>query len=364
MQTAKRSGIRYLPEVDGLRCVAISLVLLWHWGPTALTHVAQWGQIGVRLFFVISGFLITGILLRAKSSGFSPGVSLQNFYGRRFLRIFPPYYAVLVISVAIHIPGIRNSGIWHAAYLSNFYFAYRNDWTKLAPLWSLAVEEQFYLLWPWIVFFISEQWLKRLSWIMLITGVASRIGIRHFTHHVIAATVLLPSCVDSLGTGALLAIYGSDFTRFVKPFLVVGGLLFAATCADYMRRGLSTFVIGFNDLGVAMLSVCVLWAIVVGRTGIFGVLLRSRPVVGIGMISYGIYLYHPLAEYLFENPILRPTISLMAAGLSWFALERPILRLKRYFPNLPPSSNPVCRASIGKIERALNSTDRERSIVD
>jgi peptidoglycan/LPS O-acetylase OafA/YrhL len=84
-----------------------------------------------------------------------------------------------------------------------------------------------------------------------------------------------------------------------------------------------------------MLSACVLWAIVVERTGIFGVLLRSRPLVYIGMISYGIYLYHPIAGYLFENPILRPIVTVMAAGLSWSAIERPILRLKRYFPNSP-----------------------------
>src|SRR4051812_31238154 len=123
MANTPRTANLYLPQLDGLRAVAILCVLFQHFYSEALVL----GSLGVKLFFALSGFLITGILLKSKyaveSGASSPGDSLRRFYARRFLRIMPLFYLVLVVSALLNLPGVRESFWWHASYLSNVYFA-------------------------------------------------------------------------------------------------------------------------------------------------------------------------------------------------------------------------------------------------
>ena len=137
-----------MPELDGLRAFAFAAVAVHHWRPR---HFDFPLVSGVHLFFVLSGFLITGILLDARTrneTSASQGVlpTLRAFYVRRFLRIFPLYYAALAIATWFDVAGLRQSWPWHASYLSNYQIFLKNDWIGLVGhFWTLAVEEQFYL---------------------------------------------------------------------------------------------------------------------------------------------------------------------------------------------------------------------------
>src|SRR5688572_21564975 len=118
-----------MPELDGLRALAVSIVLLEHWVPENYQPVQHLGRLGVLLFFVLSGYLITGILLQCRAlvhSGIeTPGFALKQFYFRRFLRIFPVYYTILIVGFVLGLNVIRETTAWHVTYTSNVYFAIR-----------------------------------------------------------------------------------------------------------------------------------------------------------------------------------------------------------------------------------------------
>jgi peptidoglycan/LPS O-acetylase OafA/YrhL len=157
----------YLPQLDGLRAFAVFAVMLHHFLPLNRVLPEDFvtlGSLGVRLFFVLSGFLITGILLRcrqrASDGETKPSQQLRRFYVRRFLRIFPVYYVTLGIVALLNLPTVRESFFWHVAYLSNFLFSFLGRFEgPLSHFWSLAVEEQFYLLWPWLIVFAPRRFL-------------------------------------------------------------------------------------------------------------------------------------------------------------------------------------------------------------
>ncbi len=144
----------YRPQLDGLRAIAVMAVVFQHFAPSGWSKVIPWGGLGVTLFFVLSGYLITGILLKGREE---PGM-LRHFYIRRALRIFPVYYATLLIAALLAIPPVRETFWWHAFYLSNVLFALKNSYFgAVSPFWSLAVEQHFYLIWPWVVLFVPRK---------------------------------------------------------------------------------------------------------------------------------------------------------------------------------------------------------------
>jgi peptidoglycan/LPS O-acetylase OafA/YrhL len=147
---AKSAPVRYMPQLDGLRALAVAAVAWWHWAPPEYHFQIPWGDLGVQLFFVLSGFLITAILWHGRSEyqrlGQRGFLTLRRFYMRRFLRIFPLYYAVVLMTALIGIKSVRETFFWNIAYLSNFYLFLRGEWRgPISHFWSLAVEEQFYL---------------------------------------------------------------------------------------------------------------------------------------------------------------------------------------------------------------------------
>lgn len=156
---APASALSHMKQLDGLRAIAVLSVLYYHFYSNAL----PFGIMGVRLFFVLSGFLITGILLQcrrlAETGGQSSLFTLRRFYIRRFLRIFPLFYLVLLVSAVINLQGFRDGLWWHAAYLSNVYFAAGGNAGATIHFWSLSVEEQFYLIWPWLILYVPRAWL-------------------------------------------------------------------------------------------------------------------------------------------------------------------------------------------------------------
>jgi peptidoglycan/LPS O-acetylase OafA/YrhL len=198
MVSARRT--RWL-ELDALRAFAVMLVV---WSHSTNRAIGLTGFEGVLLFFVISGFLITHILLEARGAA-PPTTILRAFYLRRFLRIFPIYYVVLFLTALAGVPNVRDGLAWHAAYLSNWYYALGGPLDKAVHLWSLAVEEQFYLLWPWCALLLSRAALRAALGLMIVTGPMSRLVLGCSGANSVAVWTTTPSVFDALGLGCFLA---------------------------------------------------------------------------------------------------------------------------------------------------------------
>jgi peptidoglycan/LPS O-acetylase OafA/YrhL len=332
-----------MPQLDGLRAVAVACVLAFHFIP-GVDRYAPLGSMGVRLFFVISGFLITGILLTWR--GRPLGSALKTFYFRRSLRIFPVFYFALAAAALINIGPVRDTFAWHVTYLSNFYFYLRGDWHgSVSHLWSLAVEEQFYLVWPWLILCAPERWLRPAMIAMVAIAPLSRLVFPNAMD-----SVLPTSCLDSLGMGALVAMAAMTAPHKGGPYEdrigIAGGLILAVTLAfRYAGLGGQYQVVGL-DFGVSLLSAWLVASAAHGFAGVSGRLLSWAPMIAVGRISYGLYVYHGFTPYLLGRyvpgfmtmpapvrvALLASTTALIALA-SWRWLEQPFLRLKHPPPH-------------------------------
>src|SRR5687767_3884044 len=199
--------MNYVRKIDAMRAFAVLMVVMSHWVPKT-SKLIPFGEIGVDIFFVISGFLITRILLTEKVKAIQEdkGLStvLKNFISRRALRIFPIYYLSLFIFwwfQDYESYSIRENIAYYVSYTSNILFFLQNAWDGyLAPLWSLAVEEQFYLVWPLLVVLIPQKHALKIIILSIITGLV----FPYFFQQEMTK-VLTPACMNALGSGALLA---------------------------------------------------------------------------------------------------------------------------------------------------------------
>lgn len=339
------AGRVYAPQLDSLRGLAIAAVLYNH----LYENSSGLGHLGVSLFFVLSGFLITDILLAIKEggqSGRAKWTGIFNFYARRALRIWPLYFLLLSLAVAVDFQGIRAVAAWHALFASNILFAIRNEyvpWTT-APWWSLSVEEQFYLLWPFAIVLLNRRAIPWLIVGVIVSGAAFQAAIYAMGFIADRAHVLLPASTHALGAGALLAWVWRRDRRFPSwlPFLGAA----AAVVALIVRQVPGN---GWLSDAVAVISMAALVAAAfVGVGGPIGRLLDLAPLRFLGRISFGLYLVHSFVLWvLYEKaaakfPALADTgpavflvgsaISIAVASTSWIVLEAPINRLKRYFP--------------------------------
>ncbi len=360
--------LRHMPQLDGLRAVAAGMVVCYHFYAPVRQYV-HLGGIGVRVFFVLSGFLITGILLRTRiaaesAGGAARGMALRRFYIRRVLRIFPLYYFALGLAWLTRVDGARESIAWHAAYLSNVRFFLQNavDHGKwgghVGHLWSLAVEEQFYLLWPWVIFLAPRRWLPSMALGLAALGPVFRYVVFTATNNDIVA-VLLPGCIDSLALGAYLAMSvlpefeSHPLVRPVGPVVLWAGVaLFGAYQAAELSNGWWTFRQVSFDLAVAILGLWVVANAARGFAGPVGRMLGSAPLRYLGTISYGIYVYHlllpvilpkvarrlghpdaftALGDQTFPFLVFYGLVTVVVAAASWHFLEAPINRLKDRF---------------------------------
>ncbi|MEP7244404.1 MAG: acyltransferase family protein [Gammaproteobacteria bacterium] len=332
--------MRYRPELDGLRAVAVLPVLLFHAGFTAFTG----GFVGVDIFFVLSGYLITRLIHEEQQSD---SFSLVRFYERRARRILPCLFLVCVACIPfawawmlpVAFRDFSQSLIAVVTFCSNFlfwlhsgYFAGPSETTPLLHTWSLAVEEQFYLFFPLVLLACRRFSLRGLFTILLVASLLS-LGLAEYVGrgHASANFYLMPSRAWELGVGALLAITDSSrekLTRGVREVMCVAGVA-AVACSivffdDTLRHpGLITLV---PVLGTALLISAASAQTFIGR------LLVWRPLVGVGLISYGAYLWH---QPLFVFTRIRfPTaphgvyvaligLSLVLALVSWRFVEQP-----------------------------------------
>ncbi len=353
----------YIPPLDGLRCLAVLIVIWQHSNPLVEFGNEGVGVYGVWLFFVLSGFLITGILLRerdrVRSGMMTLGVGLRTFYVRRFLRLFPAYYLLLfVLAITGLVPGFRQDFVWYVTYMSNWLMAARGSFPGgTGHLWSLAVEEQFYLVWPLLILLAPA---RRLPWLFIgaiLIALMSRAVIQMFSGIGVMAPTF--SNFDSLALGALLAWHEHQQPgriavrrRFLRLALYAGCLLiFATFCLSVVaQRGWRVLNVT-EALGASLVSVWLVSSAASQSSAVGTKLLSLAPIVYLGKISYGLYLYHHVLIYAFRRYeglswvvdaigssegfgffVVITLASVATASLSWYAFERPINRLKRFFP--------------------------------
>ncbi|TIR66081.1 MAG: acyltransferase, partial [Mesorhizobium sp.] len=342
-------------QLDAVRAVAVTLVLYAHFlAPNGTSFL---GHLGVRLFFVLSGFLITRLLLDARdSNAFASGPALRAFYARRVIRIFPPYFAVLALVWLTNLEQSSSSLAWHALYLSNFWYALRNDWNPwlLCHFWSLSIEEQFYLAWPLIVLLAPRRRIEAITIGVILFSFAYRFYWPLTANPALARDLLPPASMDALGCGALLAVRrarSADVPRWMRLGWPAFAVVFLLVVWSDPGPANSAWEWGHWAL-VQVLPLVPLVAIVAacsnGLGGRLGKLAELPPLLFLGRISYGVYLYHPilLAYAVKAQPWIPLNVSeqgpgrflvagaatLLVASLSWALFEKPLNSLKRYFP--------------------------------
>lgn len=341
-------GKTYRPAIDGLRAVAVLGVVLYHAGSFGLTG----GFGGVDVFFVISGFLITAIIQREIESG---TFSLLNFYERRIRRIFPALVAVAVVatgvSVLLLLPedfkeyGKSLQGI--VTFSSNFYFMRKSGYfdasaqeKPLLHTWSLAVEEQFYVVFPLLLLLIYRFGRSGVVGVLALSAIASFVlSTRELDAAPARAFFSTVGRVWELLAGALTAFayQALPSTRMQREVCAGAGL--ASIGFGYFMYTDATLFPGPAALVFCLGAALVLYAVADGSATIAGRLLASAPMVGVGLISYSVYLWHwPLIVFvryrfpqLFSSEV-GPSIALkllLVAGslalgfLSWRFIERP-----------------------------------------
>ena len=370
---ATPSVSEHIGELDGLRALAVALVMLYHFGPSHsvpfLQYLKPLGWSGVDLFFVLSGFLITRILLATRTER----LYYSNFYIRRSLRIFPAYYAVLILiycgavfyqhGAAYQQLAAWGNPIWPWLYLGNVQTALigrDSPLTSLGPLWSLHVEEQFYLLFPFIVRNLPRQSLVRLLIGAVFAAPALRCILWHVYRNDALAEYVFSFCrLEGLALGALIAAETRYIPRITRGWLAaaaVGSTVLAFALLWFLgghgsRMNDFTRTIGFSLFPCAF-ACSVLWVIRF-RGSVLTHWLNAAPLQFIGKRSYGIYLLQfPVkaactalvgSEILWANELVGFTVvaalTVGAATLSWWLLEAPMLRLKnRWAPSATPAA--------------------------
>ena len=369
----------HLPALDGLRGLAILLVLFnnLYDGPASggidyvVFHACKSGWIGVDLFFVLSGFLITGLLWDAKGGAHY----FRNFYARRFLRIFPAYYGVLAVWLLLtpHIStlsaeavqGLRSRQMWYWLYLANSIPPHAgSSAAEPGTFWSLAVEEQFYLVWPLIVATSTRQRLVRICIGMIVVAFAIRLLGRVLSPSQLTENLLYtltPARMDDLAMGALAAVTVrsreglSRALAWARPVALAGGIILLVWLVT--GRGLRPDAFLAQTAGYSILGATAAAILVLATTAAVGSRLRvvlTHPALRFfGRYSYGIYLIHgPLYLMWRTEPwYVRPrvlwgsqlpgafaallTVVVVATGLamlSWHLYEKQFLKLKSHFP--------------------------------
>lgn len=325
--------LAYRPEIDGLRAIAVLAVVAYH------AKLGGAGFIGVDVFFVISGYLITSLLLREQAE--TGRIDLLAFYARRVRRIFPAAIVVVIAVLAASgilltaeaVADVAASAGASAVFGANFYFqsvtggywSADSEQMPLLHLWSLAVEEQFYLFWPALLIFIPRM---RVRASLVALAIASLCLAEWLVRtHPTAAFYQMPSRFWELAAGGLIATLPS---RAVPRWLFPGGIVVVLAACVFATP---TFP-GVGALPAALGAAAVILATHSGQTNAF---LRSRVMVGVGLISYSLYLWHWPLLVFYRNAVIDPDpqivflvciAAVVLAALSYRFVERPVRRMR------------------------------------
>jgi peptidoglycan/LPS O-acetylase OafA/YrhL len=336
-----------------------------------LVGAAGYGLYGVDLFFVLSGFLITGILYDSRSK---PNY-FRNFYMRRLLRIFPLYYGVLVLVffVAPLVPFLRGPTLdslidrqgWAWLYAVNIYIAKEGQWSfsYLNHFWSLAVEEHFYLFWPWLVYYLVGIPRRLMALCLVLTAVAFLgrgagvlLGFSWWTTY-----VFTPLRLDGLALGSLMAVVvrqprGLDTLTGTMPsvaltssVVLLGSFVWTHLVSS---KGVEVVMLLRSGLVQVLCACLLLWALTTPKESTISRFLRSRAMIFLGTYSYGLYVYHHFISYycnsngtefmlatwlgshslaVFVQAGLGISASIALAYSSYEYFEKRFLAMKRFF---------------------------------
>ncbi|MCK8501761.1 MULTISPECIES: acyltransferase family protein [Myxococcus] len=384
----------HLPVLDGVRGLAVLLVVFFHTthlSDQSVAGKATWwlagaGWTGVDLFFVLSGFLITGILWEAKGQTYY----FRNFYARRVLRIFPLYYAALAVSFLV-LPSLAgrlnlderittDGAVWYLLYLSNFYQLWVDTTHPiLGVVWSLAIEEQFYIVWPFLIAAVSYKGAIRLCLGTIALAVAVRVGLTLAGASEESTYVVTFCRVDSLALGALLSLAlrhpeGKGLSAFPwmrwAPWLALP--VVAAMIALPMGPAFKTVVRTGGYTAVGILYTVLVYRVVAAKPGsVLHRVFSNRVLLTYGKYSYAIYLVHSPLDAILRRTVLKTPLQQVAGSdfpmqlvfyvvaavlswglalVSWNLFEKHFLKLKDYFPyseRPAPAPVPVSTGSSG-----------------
>jgi peptidoglycan/LPS O-acetylase OafA/YrhL len=316
-KAAAKAKSNYQPHLDGLRCLAILGVLIEHFG-VPLPALLRFGPLSVRFFFVLSGYFITLSLWKLQteivSSKKGKFLPVCRFYLSRFMRIGPPFYLALTVGALLGIDEVRTNFIWLATFQANNYIAYIGYWPEaISHFWSLAVQEQFYLVWPLVVLTLPRRWFMPAMVGFIVFGLFFRIFCIATAAPTLTRWVTLFGCFDSFAIGALIAYLRQSrlLDRMgALPRSVLFAMPLAAFSCFFLGRALMTLPEDnlFLALTESVDGVFLAWLLAISLSGIngkYGRLLSWPPVVYVGRISYGIYVYHVFV-IIIVSPLLVP----------------------------------------------------------
>jgi peptidoglycan/LPS O-acetylase OafA/YrhL len=345
MRELKSVELRRVSQLDGLRGIAILMVFFYH----AFNVPVFWS--GVDLFFVLSGYLITGVLLHLKErhsmGGESRSGAWRIFYLRRARRIFPPYVGfLLTVSLVYAVPWAK---IW---YFYLFFGAnvatllYKLQFVAMIPLWSLAVEEQFYFVWPTVVFWVPSATLKKVALGLCVIVPVLRAICTLFVSTHEAIYFLTPFRVDTLACGAFIAVAQHENREWIQLHRLLAARCAIAAAVIFCvlsvsaRFRLTANSMLFNGVGYSLITVIfggALIYVLASQDGLVWTVLTRKPLRYMGLISYTFYLYHlgvlSLLHQHVQSKVLAALlgfgISGTIAAISWWFLEAPVLGVAR-----------------------------------
>jgi peptidoglycan/LPS O-acetylase OafA/YrhL len=338
-----------IPELNGIRGIAVLIVVLYHCkeklAGTALNSAVQWGWTGVDLFFVLSGFLITGIILEGKSDRHF----FRGFYWRRLLRIWPMYLLLLGVAFALNSSWRpRASGVhwfYYLLLLQNLTLVPLPG--PLVPTWSLAIEEQYYLLWAPLA-----RWIRsRSAMFAVLIALVVVSPLARMSHVGMLSTTNTLFHLDGIAFGSLTAylLYTQSLTRRSWRRVAIAVTTMGTVATVYFAWGGSPFLdTAFALLFTGLLLAGVAWT---GESTLHARLMRFGFLTYLGKISYGLYMTHMLVFIVIGSVdgrlarfgiaggiaviLIRLAISTAVATALWYGFESPILKLKRLYPKRP-----------------------------
>ena len=356
MSAAINPSLPRLPALDGLRFFAVAGVMAWHFSPGTLGQIGPWGDWGVRVFFVLSGFLITGILLTSRTRIDTGCITFareySHFYLRRALRLWPAYLLAIAASLILSVAYAREMLVWNLTFTSNYYNTLEQTWPGLlSHLWTLGVEFQFYLLWPVLLLVAPRSALLPSLITLLVAGPA----FRWLELYYIDATqtnalfLLLPANVDYFAWGALLALPASlsSIQSKIKHPALYAALCYTGCLVTFYTPTLQSYAL-WRALDCSLLglgSYFLILHLIRPEPSRLSRVCSFAPFVYLGRISYGIYLYHNFSHRLSPGIMRRLTgesylpnefahigglviISILCGIVSWHIIEQPINRLR------------------------------------